>query len=506
MAFPTIKFNNSTGSDTAASGAGPTTAVTGTAAAHTDGATTNVITLTNSPDLSGVAKDGSAALWLKTASGRQFTKITDVDNTAKTVTVISNFTIASGSAVNYAIGGKRSGLTSADSRFVFVDAMAGWTIEFENTGTNYSWDQAELVPTGIGNTTDGPITVRGTGSTRVVLQVNQTSATAVAVANVAATAAFWIWENLDFRRYRESSANSRSVINMIAAGEGVWRFTNCAFRQTGGQEKQANGISWTRNSSTVALIAEKCFFSKCSTALSRSAGTAAVTAVIDRCVFDDCVIGVSFGGHNLTINNCIFIENDTYDIEMPDIGTSSNKGGFITGNVFNRSNGDSIRLGTSSCQGMIASGNIFTYSGGYDVNYQGGGIPILEIDGNASFGSTSGHKLNLAVGTNDITLTVNPFVAPFRATAVAWDHDTLTLTKAGLFADAVAGHFVRVTGGTGVTPGLYEIASKTSDNAVVLKASIGADAIDVVLDYNFNLNNLANGGKLLRDATLGLGT
>lgn len=132
MADPTITFNSGSGSDTAASGAGPATAVSGTAAAHTNGSASTTITLTNSPDLSGVATDGSAALWLKTTSGRQWSKITAVDDGADTVTVEDSFNIASGSAVDYAIGGKRATLDDSDSRQLLADMVVGWVVELED--------------------------------------------------------------------------------------------------------------------------------------------------------------------------------------------------------------------------------------------------------------------------------------------------------------------------------------------------------------------------------------
>ena len=133
-----IVFNNSTGSDTAASGLGPATAITGTAAAHTNGSANTTITLTNSPDLSGVQTGD--LLWLKTASGRQYSPIASADNTAKTVTVDSSFNIASGSAVNYAIGGKRATLDHADSRTLLTDlTKADYnSFEIQYTGTNYT--------------------------------------------------------------------------------------------------------------------------------------------------------------------------------------------------------------------------------------------------------------------------------------------------------------------------------------------------------------------------------
>ena len=78
MAFPTISINNSTGSDTAASGAGPATAVTGAGASLN--ATSTITLSADTPDLSGVATDGSDAIWVETSSGRQYYKITAVDD------------------------------------------------------------------------------------------------------------------------------------------------------------------------------------------------------------------------------------------------------------------------------------------------------------------------------------------------------------------------------------------------------------------------------------------
>ena len=64
----------------------------------------------------------------------------------------------------------------------------------------------------------------------------------------------------------------------------------------------------------------------------------------------------------------------------------------------------------------------------------------------------------------------------------------LTLTKASGFTNYsfLAGDTLELTGGTGATTGFFEVASKTSNNAIVLSSSIGsaADAqtdIDVLL-------------------------
>src|SRR5882762_753979 len=105
MALPTVAINSS-GSDTAASGAGPVISLFGTAAATA--ASTIVTLLVDNPDLSGVATDGSAIIWIGSSSGRQFSKITAVDNTVgvKTVTVAVAFANTE-SGKSWGIGGKR---------------------------------------------------------------------------------------------------------------------------------------------------------------------------------------------------------------------------------------------------------------------------------------------------------------------------------------------------------------------------------------------------------------
>lgn len=132
--LPVILVDSGSGSAApGASGAGPATAVAGAAAAHTGGSATTTITFTNSPDLSGVAQDGSHVLFLETASGRRFSRISTVDNSAKTCVVEDTFNIAAGSAVAYAIGGKLA--TIRDAGYVGLIAAStgakpGWTIQF----------------------------------------------------------------------------------------------------------------------------------------------------------------------------------------------------------------------------------------------------------------------------------------------------------------------------------------------------------------------------------------
>lgn len=173
MAFPVILIDSATGSDSAASGAGPSTALTGTAAT-TDGAGT-LVTLDGSPDLTGVATDGSHVIWLDHNNARTFGKITAKDNGAKTVTVADAFD-AGLSGKSWAIGGRRASFGNAATRrlieaggFVVGDLLPGWAVEFAS-GHTEAVSGPSLFRV-FGNYTDGPITFRGAdGGTRPVLE------------------------------------------------------------------------------------------------------------------------------------------------------------------------------------------------------------------------------------------------------------------------------------------------------------------------------------------------
>lgn len=139
MALPVFTYNFSTGSDTAASGAGPATAVTGAAGASTGadtgGVPSTTIILNGSPDLSGVATDGSHAIWIDdTAGNRHLSKIT-AKVASTSVTVEDSFNIANASAKAWAIGGKRKTFSNDTSNTDLSDLHSGWVWELEDTAT-----------------------------------------------------------------------------------------------------------------------------------------------------------------------------------------------------------------------------------------------------------------------------------------------------------------------------------------------------------------------------------
>lgn len=155
MALVVLTYNSSSGSDTAASGAGPDTAITGSSAAHTSGSSSTTIEFTNSPDLSGVAAND--ALWLDDGAGnRKLTRIVSVDDGADTLVAEDAFNIAAVSAVNYAIGGKRKTFTADTTHSDILDAIEGWRFELEGSGTYTFLGTGVTVPN-VGDTANGGI-------------------------------------------------------------------------------------------------------------------------------------------------------------------------------------------------------------------------------------------------------------------------------------------------------------------------------------------------------------
>lgn len=167
MALPVILVNSATGSDTAASGAGPATAITGSAGiSAVDGLS---VLLDGSPDISGVAVDGSAVIYFAdaTAGNQNFAKITAIANSGgptATVTVATAYGLSLTKA--WAIGGVRASIGNTTSIKLFSnnsaagDAKPGWAEEMQSGHTETL--AANFLARRAGDTTDGHIELRGT--------------------------------------------------------------------------------------------------------------------------------------------------------------------------------------------------------------------------------------------------------------------------------------------------------------------------------------------------------
>jgi hypothetical protein len=393
VAEPVILFNSSTGSDTAASGAGPIPAISGTNAAHTGGTNQNTITFTNNPNLSGISTNGTAVLWLKTSSGRQYSKITAVNNSTKQVTVADLFNISSGSAVNYAIGGRRATFNHTDSRKLLrEDIKPGWVVETETDQTLTSG--AINVATGVGGDNLQPITVRGSSEFKTI------------------------------------ASNSECFI-LILSGTTNWKFERLKFTSNGSDKTNANGI---RAGSTNFFLAINCIFGD----ITNSLGTGVyLESTGSHGILIDSEIGyttTNLGGTGIGIRSVGTVDvhgcwiHDNYS-GFSNSGNSSSSWQVYSSLIMNnQTNGVNLSLGAGLLYGCTIHGNnvglkvhsvssrLITMNNLFSNNVTGVDAPsgqekfILGVNHNNYYNNTT-DRVNFPIGPEDTCLNpqyVNP--------------------------------------------------------------------------------------------------
>lgn len=394
MATPTITFNDASGSDTAASGAGPATALSGTSASYSG----SVFTLDGSPDLSGVATDGSHLIWVQTSTGRQFFTINAANDGADTVTV-DDAPAGTSTGLTWGLGGKRNNIGETNSVLLFTaDAKAGWTIELED---NQSISSA--ITLGVSGSSTGKITLRSSsaGTTRTITQ----------------------------------SANA-AVISMA---RDYWTFQDIGFENTNGSKSAAYGILITGNSDALFVI--NCEFGDSTNTLQsgifKSGGTPYIQVLggsAHHCVGDgiDLLaslmtchidsfsshdnggkgIDISNGATQLAITNCVIVDNTSDGIGLTRASSWFSGNTIVSGNTIDNNGGDGIDF-TGSHLTMVASmaciNNIITNNGGYGVNGLSGSDDVVGIFDYNNFGTggtanTSGATNNITGGSNDLAL------------------------------------------------------------------------------------------------------
>lgn len=317
--LPTIAFATSGGSDTAASGAGPGTALTGTAAATNSNKTVNI---TDAVDLSGVLKDGSAVLWISApTSGRQYSRIVNVTGTSGAWVVTTQDSYANSETKSWAIGGKRLKLDTASSRVLLTaDAKGGWTLSFADT-TAASLTTSAIVGNVSGDNIYGPIVLAGTSEGIAMDQsgsANHFSSAGAANPNM------WFGKNLKFTNSNITKTNA-VAFNMSG---GNFEFQTCIFgdstnRLFSGLRRAANTPTFKTvdcafvqmNASGAIAIAIGgagtittfgCYFSNNDTHIQLNSGSS-----FSDCIFDTCAVNAILGFSNpansaISITDCTF--------------------------------------------------------------------------------------------------------------------------------------------------------------------------------------------------------
>jgi len=369
-----ILFNNSSGSDTAASGLGPATALTGSGAS-TDG--TAVVT--------GISTTGASAgdlLWVQTASGRQFAIIASVDSGTQ---VTCDDTFALGSGQTWAIGGKRQTIGNANSALMFQDAEDDWTIELEDNQTISS------AITWSGGTNDN-IGFRLIGSSGSIKTVTQTGA----AAHFSLSSSSSQMENLKFL----NSNGSPGYVVSGASGATIAIFIDCvAGEGSGGNNPLGFG---TRTSGGLAVSARNCVADYCGGDGFGTASNRNFTTCYN-CKAIGCT-GHGFaarGDGDLICINCIADSNGGDGFY---VGATTTGGGIIVNCVSRNNTGDGVSLDDSGRFTIILNSH-FTENGAYGAESRAATIRNDAIVDGCNFGTgatanTSGDVSGFTKGAN----------------------------------------------------------------------------------------------------------
>ena len=380
-----IKFNNVTGSDTAASGLGPAVAVTGSGASTTSAS--NVVTGINTTGVSP-----GDLLWVQSSSGRQFSIIATVDSGAQ-VTCDNTFDNTE-SGRTWAIGGKRATFDNADSRQCFTDS-AGWTFETE---TDQSLTSAIACPNLNG-------THEFKGASGGIKTITQT-ADARNFEGGSNNASIMLFRNL---KLQNSNASKTAAI-----GLGMRRIYHCFDCVFGDPTNQLRYASYRLGDYPNGSV-NNCIIQHCTaTNLYGPDGGWLVNPsggfVFNNCIFrNNAESGLVTQQYSVTCVGCIFHNNVEHGW-IRSIGAA--REGVVSKCIFANNGGDGMHAFNTSDFGnlSIVHDNIYVGNGGYglDVNAP---FPSYITRSNAFYNNASGpYNDSRIASSSDVTLTADPFV------------------------------------------------------------------------------------------------
>jgi hypothetical protein len=395
-----ILFNSSTGSDSTASGLGPTSAVVGSSA-ELDGTATVDVSY-DGMDLSSIS--AGDLLFCDTTSGRKFSIIASVDTLNETITTDDVWPTESG--VSWSVGGKRATLDDAGSRrIVTTDNPTGeWTVELENTGSDYSITSSlslrsvtikgddENNPTGVTFNQNSNLFNASTGTSTVKnlnLKCTASSKTLATAFNKAASNTGFRVHNVTFDSsdnwnkafgrtsisagdLRAIGCNINNTITNISSWDGVQEFYNCTFSNCSG-----NGIDSRSNT----CIVKNCVFDGCSGKLIYQSKNPSNVWVIQGNVFNG-------GSQALSLY--------TYTWISPRVGAFENIFiGFTSQAIYNNPTDQNFRVSRNAFYNNAAE-----YSGTHDDNITLTADPFID--------ATSGDfNLNASAGGGAVLRSIN---------------------------------------------------------------------------------------------------
>lgn len=414
MAYPLLKYNSSTGSDTNPSDCAASSVTESATASGSASGTT--ITFSSSVDLSACADDDSDWMWCATTNGGihlfRITAFTGGLSTCTAVTVEQAIT-ADFSGAAWHVNGTRQSLNADSSSAFGLDGnqwRKGWTVELDGTFAQTTGLNLLERETGLGAVDDPQFVLRASSSasTKPIVRVTATWARAIRL--------------LDYIQCYVEGIRFETAYNSNAAFEcnlGGLTFADCDFIHTGSGVGASNNFLVTGNG-TFRLF--NCYF--------RSGTCAHVvhTNVTQQLIMDNCWIDARDSGgataaveaecENVVITNTLITESAGVGINMSLSSALASQGyWFFKNNTIVDCAGTGIAMsGTPNAQsqpkhGFYIVNNLITDNGGWGIDLSTTQIAVRgnNVDWNAFRNNTSGTITGKDAGANDITLTADPY-------------------------------------------------------------------------------------------------
>jgi len=415
MAKPTVSYNSSTGSDTNPSDCIASSVTSGSTASGTASGTT--ITLSGSVDLTGVADDDTDFIWCETLSGDrhlfQITAFSPSIGACRNLTVTEPID-ATFSGKAWHVNGTRASLTSDGSYPDTKGADAGYIFELDGTfvmtdelvvGSN----RATAVANG-----DPPIIIRASSgaSSRPEIQQNGASKRVLAA---------WLDLRINIEGLKLSTGSSSSgaiAYIDLRQNDAAVALYDCVIDTTAGTHTAPTAILVGNSLRQLQMV--DCHVRGGTTYMIDA--TSGGRMQLHRCVLDGegtagttcAVLGTMY----TRITSCLFHDINADAVHI-NVALAFNSSWEFVGNTVADCGGDGLTLvgtntNTDSISGCIILNNLMVDNGGYafdmptssGLDYDGASV----IDHNCLYNNTSGGYNGVTAGSNDVTITADPFV------------------------------------------------------------------------------------------------
>ena len=379
-----IVFNNSTGSDTAASGCGPATAIS-VMMQFSSG------TNTATASWSGTISVGDL-IYVPANTGRKFNVVAVVGSGS--LTFDDSWDDSSMGTAGY-VGGKRATLNNADSRKLFDqsgstgDAKAGMIVQLESGFTDTLTSRLDIR------------VAQDVNAGAFILRADPAAVVkpSITVVDIVCRAYGQRIEGIEFKN-----------------GSYLYLWSSCMARDCKLTNMGISGVS----SPLYPIIVDSCIIDGAS-----STGVfASQNGIITNSVIRNCGEGI-LGSQNLSgfmVESCLIYNNTTDGIDLNNTRVDRFGSFRIHNNIIygNGGSGIHIRSATSdtSTSGSSIMNNIIVGNTSFGLNFDHASASATHLEAlssrfrsNVFYNNTAGDRNNINADETDITLTADPFVS-----------------------------------------------------------------------------------------------